>query len=254
MSEPRFVTLQRAFTRHLRDPANAPAPPLPEARLAVYRNAVFLNIERFMRDNFPRVAEAFEPDAWTALVRDYLIRHRSETPLFVELLQEFLHYLAHERDGAEDPPWLFEVAHFDWLENAIASDERSPPPRQAPPFDLLDTPLLLNPVHEIVQYRFPVLAIGPDFRPQEPPAQPTQLLVFRDLDEDFAVLDMNSIAIRLFEGVREGRPARVVMMDIAAALGHPDPAQVLAGGLALLERWAARGLVLGHAREANPMA
>ena len=254
MSEPHFISLQRAFTRHLRDPANVPAPPLPEPRLAVYRNAVFLNIERFMRDNFPRVAAAFEPEAWTALVRDYLIRHRSDTPLFVELLQEFLHYLAHEREGAEDPPWLLEVAHFDWLENAIAADERVVPPRQAGPIELLDTPLQLNPVHQMVRYRFPVQAIGVDYRPQEAPLQPTLLLAFRDLDEEFAVLDLNAVAVQLFEGVREGRTARLVMMDIAARLGHPDPDQVLAGGLALLERWAARGLVLGHAREANPMA
>ena len=254
MSEPPFIALQRTFARHLRNPDRYPAPPLPEARLAVYRSAVFMNVERFMRDNFPRVAEALAPDAWTALVRDYLARHRSDTPLFVELLQEFLDYLAHEREAGDDPPWLFEVAHFDWLENAIATDERVVPPRQTGTFDLLDPPLRLNPVHELVQYRFPVHAIGAEYRPQEPPPQPTWLLAFRDEDEDFGVLDLNAVAVQLFEGIRAGRTAREVLEDIASALGHPDPGQVLGGGRALLERWAARGLVLGHASEANPMA
>ena len=254
MSSPGFIELQRAFSRHLRDPDREPAPPLPEQRLAVYRNAVFLNTERFMRDNFPRVAGAFEPDAWNALVRDYLIRHRSETPLFVELLQEFLNYLLHEREAAGDPPWLYEVAHFDWLENAIAADERVAPPTPAGPIDLLDAPLLLNPVHEVVQYRFPVQAIGPTYRPLEPPPQPTLLLVFRDVDEDFAVLDLNAVAVKLFEGVRAGQPARAVLSELAVALEHPNPAQVLEGGRTLLERWVLRGLVLGNASKANPMA
>ena len=254
MSEPGFIKLQRAFARHLRDPAHVPAPALPESRLAVYRHAVYANIERFMRDNFPRVAEAFTPEAWGQLVRDYLVRHRSDTPLFVELLQEFLDYLANERDATADPPWLLELAHFDWLENAIVSDERVAPPRQTGPFDLLDSPLLMNPVHEIVHYRFPVHAINAGFRPQEAPAQPTQLLVFRDLDEDFAALDLNAVAVQLFEGVRDGHAARAVLAGIASLLEHPDPARVLAGGLTLLERWTARGLVLGNASKANPMA
>ena len=254
MSEPGFIALQRAFARHLRDPDRMPAPPLPESRLAVYRHAVYANIERFMRDNFPRVAEAFTPEGWGQLVRDYLVRHRSDTPLFVELLQEFLDYLANERDGSGDPTWLQELAHFDWLENAIVSDERVAPPRQIEPWDLLDSPLVVNPVHEIVQYRFPVHAISESYRPHEAPPQPTLLLVFRDLDGDFAVLDLNAVAVRLFEGIRDGQTARAVLSDIAGSLEHPNPAQVLAGGLALLERWAARGLVLGNASKAIPMA
>ena len=254
MNEPRFITLQRAFTQHLRDPDRVAAPPLPERGLAVYRNAIFLNIERFMRDNFPRVADAFPPDQWAALVRDYLIRHRADTPVFVELLGEFLHYLAHERQQAGDPPWLYEVAHFDWLENALASDERVSPAASDDGVDLLDTPLQVNPVHEVVSYRFPVHAIDANYRPDAPPAQPTLLVAFRDAEDDFAVLDMNPVAIALFEGVRDGEPARAVLARIADGLNHPDPAKVLAGGVALLERWLARGLLLGNAAGPDAVA
>ena len=245
MPEPDFIQLQRAFTRHLRDPARVPAPALPEAGLEIYRHAVFFNIEGFMRDNFPRVAEVLEPAVWTALIRDYLVRHQSYTPLFVELLDEFLAYLRHERAVPEDPPWLFELAHFDWLENALASDQRVVERVSAePPADLLAQPLRLNPVHRIERYEYPVQAIGPAFLPAERPPRPTRLLAFRDLAGEFAVLDLNDVTIELFEGVAGGCPAGPVLAHIAARLGHPEPAKVEAGGAEILQRWWALGLVL----------
>ena len=248
--EPEFIRRQRAFTRHLRDPANVPAPPgLAGPRLAVYSNAIYLNIERFMRDNFPRVREVFDDEAWQALVRDYLIRHRSDTPLFVELLDEFLAYLEHERAVADDPPYLSELAHFDWLENAVAIDPaRLDDIAVSEAGDLLQTPLVINPVHRLVSYRYPVHA-GSAVLAAAPPARPTRLLAFRDRPGNFGVLDLNDVAVRLFSALSApGAPvALVVLTELADSLGHPDPAVVTKGGLQLLERWQARDVILGFA-------
>jgi uncharacterized protein len=250
-NEPDFIRRQRAFTRHLRDPANAPPPPdLPPARLAVYSNAVYLNIERFMRDNFPRVRELFDDAGWQALVRDYLIRHRSQTPLFVELLDEFLAYLEHEREVADDPPFLLELAHFDWLENAVAIDEtRLDDIPVVADGDLLHSRLVLNPVHQLVTYRYPVHAIDSAFRPGTAPPRPTRLLAFRDRAGNFGVLDLNDVAARLFSELSAAAVpvASEVLDTLARELQHPDPAVVRQGGLQLLERWRARDVILGFA-------
>ncbi|MGE3771726.1 MAG: DUF2063 domain-containing protein [Gammaproteobacteria bacterium] len=247
--EPEFVRLQHAFTRHLRDPARFPPPPgLPPHRLEVYSNAVYVNVERFMRDNFPRVRELYEEDDWHALVRDYLVRHRSDTPLFAELLDEFLAYLDVEREVASDPPYLYELAHFDWLENAVAIDETSLDAIAClADGDLLHDRLVINPVHRLVRYAWPVHAIGPAFRPAAAPARPTWLLAFRDRAGNFGVLDLNEVAVRLFEGIAApGAPsAAAILRDLATELAHPDPATVVRGGLQLLERWRAREVILG---------
>lgn len=249
--EPAFIRLQHAFTRHLRDPARVPPPPgLPSARLAVYSNAVYLNIESFMRNNFPRVREAFSEADWHALVRDYLVRHRSDTPLFAELLDEFLAYLEDERAVDTDPPWLRELAHFDWLENAVAIAEvrlDDIPVRAAG--DLLHDRLVINPVHRLVRYVWPVHAMGPTQLPSEPPARQTQLLAFRDRDGSFGVLDLNDVAVHLFEALAAPAApcAAAVLRAIAESLGHPDPGVVERGGLQLLERWQAREVILGFA-------
>lgn len=247
--EPAFIRRQHEFTRHLRNPEHEPAPAgLPPQRLAVYRNAVYLNIERFMRDNFPRVREVFDDAGWHALVRDYLVRHRSDTTLFAELLDEFLAYLDDEREEASDPPYLRELAHFDWLENAVAiADTRLDGIAAEPDGDLLQDRLVINPVHRLVRYAWPVHAIGPDFRPDSPPARATWLLAFRDRAGSFGVLDLNDIAVRLFSAVSgpEAPAAAEVLAALARELAHPDPDVVVRGGLQLLERWRAREVILG---------
>lgn len=249
--EPEFVRLQHAFTRHLRDPARVPPPPgLPRRRLEIYSNAVYVNLERFMRDNFPRVRELYDEDGWHALIRDYLVRHRSDTSLFTELLDEFLAYLDTERELASDPPYLRELAHFDWLENAIAIDETALDAIACrADGDLLHDRLVVNPVHRLLRYAWPVHAIGPAFRPPAPPARPTWLLAFRDRAGDFGVLDLNEVAVRLFERIAapEAPAAAAILGDLAAELAHPEPAAVTRGGLALLERWRAREVILGFA-------
>lgn len=250
---PDFIRRQHEFTRHLRDPARVAAPAgLPAARLAVYSNAVYLNIERFMRDNFPRVREALDEDAWHALVRDYLVRHRSDTPLFAELPDEFLAYLEGERKASDDPPYLRELAHFDWLENAVAISELRlddiPVRREG---DLLEDRVVINPVHRLVSYVWPVHAIGPALRPATPPARATQLLAFRDRAGNFGVLDLNDVAVRLFRALNAAAAptAARVLATLAIELQHPDPRVVVQGGLQLLERWQAREVILGFAPE-----
>ena len=173
--EPHFARLQRAFARHLRDPEHAPAPAGLEARrLALYRDAVYANSERFLADNFPRVRAVTNDEAWHAMVRDYLVRHVSWTAAFVELPREFLAYLAHARDDDEDPPYLGELAHFDWLETLVGADRADPAAlsceRDA---DLLAGTPVLNPTLRLVTYVYPVHAITADFRPDAPPATAT---------------------------------------------------------------------------------
>ena len=77
--------------------------------------------------------------AWHALVHDFYRDHRCSTPLFPELPREFIQYLQARDAGAGDPPWLLELAHYEWVELALdlseASDQDTP---HLPDGDLLD--------------------------------------------------------------------------------------------------------------------
>lgn len=248
-TEPTFIRVQREFTRYLRDPEHAPLPAgVPEAGAAVYRNAVFANIDRFMTDNFPRVRAVMDDTRWAAMVRDYFLRHRSDTPLFVELPGEFLAYLEHERNDTADPPYLYELAHFDSLENVIGADERLLDfAGIAADGDLMRGELAINPIHQLVTYAYPVHVIDAAFRPDAAPGRPTQLLAFRDREYRYGILDLNPLSARLFLALRDagGRSAETILREIAHDIGHADPAVVLQGGLEIIARMRARDLILG---------
>jgi len=249
MNEPAFIRAQRAFARHLRDPNRVPAPTnLVEERIAVYRAAVYHNIERFMADNFPRVQEVLPAAHWASLVRDYLVRHSATTPVFARLPTEFLVFLEHERQAPADPPYLYELAHFDWLENFVATDEREIPTAEAnPQGDLLYGTIVVNPVHTVQTYRFPVHVYNADFHPDVPPPQASHLVAFREPGDQYGVLDLNAVSYELFLSVRDdsAHTAHEILTGMAARFRSGSVAAVIHGGLDILTRMLRRGLILG---------
>ena len=175
MSEPRFFSVQRAFTQYLRDPDHVTPPAdLAGERLAVYSHAVIKNAETFIGENFPRVKSLFPEAAWTSMVRDYFRRHASTTPLFVELPGEFLRYLDELRDEPDDPPFLYELAHFEFLETEVSADEqRIDETGVDPAGDVITGVPLVNPTLRLVRYTYPVHRIDVSSRPDGEPGPPT---------------------------------------------------------------------------------
>ncbi len=252
MSEPEFIRLQRAFAAHLRDPLHAPPPGLhEERRLNIYRHAIYANVERFMRDNFPRIFAITPTARWESLVRDYLIRHVAGATAFVDVPAEFLDYLNETRAEISDPPFLAELAHFDWLETLVGADQRSITlDNIATDADLLAGIPIPNPLLRLLTYRYPVHAINSEYLPAAPPETPTRIAAFRDIDHRYGFLDLNGPTARLLELVVEQRGLRGVDLIalIADELGHADVSALNAAGGTILARMRARGAILGTAR------
>ena len=185
------------------------------------------------------------------MVRDYLVRHVSWTAAFVELPREFLAYLARERDDDEDPPYLGELAHFDWLETLVGADRADPAAvaceRDA---DLLAGTPVLNPTLRLATYTYPVHAITADFRPAAPPAIATHIAAFRDCAQCYAFLDLSPAAARLLECLQAApdRNGRSVLESLAAEFGQAELAGFVAAGSTILARMRARGAILGCAQ------
>ncbi|MGE0484672.1 MAG: DUF2063 domain-containing protein [Gammaproteobacteria bacterium] len=250
-SEPEHVRLQRAFALHLRNPETAPAPGThEERRLAIYRHAVYANIAGLMQDNYPRIRALMDAAAWTALIRDYIVRHVARANVFVEVPAEFLAYLEHERTVVDDPPFLHELAHFDWLETLVGADTRELDfVGVDPDGDLLEGIPVANPTLRMATYRFPVHAINPEYRPTEPPSQPTHIAAFRDRDDFYGFLDINEATRRLLERVVAGNGLRgfEIVERLARELEYSDVAGFVTAGGTILERMRIRGVLLGVA-------
>lgn len=245
-----FQATQYAFAAHLRDPDHHQAPAEVEDRRAgIYRELIFNNVESLLAGYFPVLHRLLPEDHWKGLVRDFFIRHRARTPLFTELARELLDFLHRERvTNPEDPPFLLELAHYEWVELALMISEKEPDLTGLDKNgDLLAGVPVLSPLAWPLSYRFPVHRIGPGNQPQEPPPEPTHLVVYRNREERVEFLETNRVTQRLLQLLGEGpdRSGRARLEQIAAELHHPTPEQVITFGAGLLEDLHDRGIVLG---------
>ena len=232
---------QRQFANHLRNPQEHAAPPGVEGRrLRVYRQLFFNNISQLLASTFPVIRNILDEVAWQALVRDFYSTHRCETPLFPFIAGEFADYLFHERAGADDWPFLGELAQYEWSELALRhadeEEEVSPPVGDKPCVSPLCWPML---------FRFPVHRIGAGYLPQEAPTAPTCLLLCRVGDE-VRFIESSPGTLRLLQLLQDdGLPdLAAVSGRLAGEMGHPDSvalAQELQGVLADL---AVKGVLL----------
>lgn len=249
MSESRgFAELQARFTAHLRDPQGATPPAGVEPRrVAVYARLLFNNIDALLSKCFPVLRAITSEADWQALVRDFLAEHRSRTPLFPRIPQEFAHYLANARGGRDDPPYLAELAEYEWLELEVGQDPRElPEERGARAPDALDVVPVLNPLARLRAYRYTVHTIAPGHLPGSPGTQPSWLVVFRRRDDKVVFVQLNAVSARLVELIarNDGATGRELLATIAGELAHPRLDRLLEAGRAMLEDLRARELLL----------
>lgn len=250
-----FRDIQFAFAAHLRDPlANPPPAGIEERRLVIYRELFFNNVVNFLSNFFPVLRGLYSDDDWQAMARDFYARHRAHTPYFLEIAEEFLHYLAEERTPQPcDPPFAQELAHYEWLELVLdVATEEIPVEGFDPVGDLLDGVPLLTPVAVLASYRWPVHQISANRMlaervPTAPLATPVFFVVYRDRADAVRFLEVNATTARLFSLLRE-QPmlsGRDVALCVARELGHPDPSVVVSGAADLLQMLRERDIVLG---------
>ncbi len=195
--------------------------------MAIYTELFFNNIDDQLSGNFPVLRQITSDERWYAMVRDFMVRHRSETPLFTEVGQEFLDYLQDEREARPDDwPFMLELAHYEYVELAVSiSTADEVPERFDPNGDLLHGQPVVGPTAWNLIYQWPVHTIGPEYLPDEPPDEPTHLVVYRDRLDDVHFLQINAVTQRLLQLLKENpqHTGLDVLKTIAEELAHPDP-------------------------------
>ncbi len=250
MSDAAFKKYQYEFTAHLRDPERNPAPQgLEDRRMGIYRELLYNNVEGFIANGFPVLRSIYSDDNWHKMVRDFFARHKSTTPYFLEISQEFLDYLQSERETqAEDPQGLLELAHYEWVELALmVSDETIDLDMVDPNGDLLQEHPVLSPVAWPLAYQYPVHKMGPDYLPDEAPQQPTYLVVYRNRMDEVKFLEINPVTARLINLLNDNPEisGELALEQIVHEMNHPKRDIVLAGGLSALQELQSLGIVLG---------
>ncbi|MFW5451414.1 MAG: DUF2063 domain-containing protein [Methylophagaceae bacterium] len=241
-----FIDTQYQFSRYLRDPDNNPAPDnIEQRRMTIYRELFYNNIEGFIATGFPVLRQLLADEVWHSMIRDFMIKHRSKTPLFHEVSREFLAYLDNERDSINDPAFMKELAHYEWVELALSVLDADVVPVQ---FDVEENYLALelktSPLAWSLAYHYPVHQIGPDFQPQQASDNLVYLLVYRNQDDSVTFMELNPGSARLLDLLNEGLSGQVAAEQIIQELQHTNPQVVVDGAKALIDDWLQRGVLI----------
>ena len=237
-----------SLAAYIRDPAGATPPAgLEPRRLRVYRDLFLGNMRALLAGNFPVARQMLDEGRWDLLVDDFYREHASRTPLFPEVGQEFLAYLA-QRNQPTDPPWLHELAHYEWLELALQiSPATCDGIAHDPDGDLLAGAPVVSPLAWPVACAWPVHRLGPEFQPEAAPAAPTLLLLRREADGEVSFHELGALSFRLLQCI-EALPTcsgRQHLLALAREADTDDVAAFVAEGAAMLAQWHRDGTVLG---------
>jgi uncharacterized protein len=246
----RTHALQYRFTAHIRDPENQPAPEgIEDRRMAIYRELVYANMESFIAANFPVIRTLYDGAAWSVFTHEFFREHRCHTPLFPEFAREFLRWLELRQEQQRgDPPWLLELAHYEWAELALSLDQAEigdvPHDRAGDP--LLGVPVV-SPLACVLGYHYPVHLIGPGFRPGPAPAEPTWILLVRDREDNVRFHEINALSAMLIERLRENSEltGSQCIEALLAERDAQDAAALRPAGLALLRELQSFEAILG---------
>lgn len=245
---PGTLAAQQALGEWIRDPDSARPPAGVEPRrLRVYADLFLRNVSGLLASTFPVMQAVLGDDGWQGLMRDFLREHPSRTPVFAELPRELLRYLdARAERGIDDPPWLRELAHYEWIELALqVSEARASDVAHDPAGNLRDESPVISPLAWPMAYDWPVHRIAPGALPSSP--QSTLLLLFRDADGRVRFNELGPLAFHLLHRLGDGTPpgGEALLRALAEQAGAADVDAFVEAGLDLLERYRRDGIILG---------
>ena len=242
--------IQRAFAAHIREPSVHPAPAdIEDRRMKIYRELFYKNIEGFISSAFPVLRKLYNDTDWHQMVRDFIHRHQSQTPYFLEISEEFLTYLKDERETQPcDPVFALQLASYEWAELALFVEEQNTPDDAvAANHSLVDHIPVLSPLAWSMVFDYPVHQVSEGFKPQQPSEQPVCLVVYRNRQDKVAFLEANPVTARFLE-LCEGnsdRLGRDLLQQIADELQHPDPSMVIKAGAEILAQLRQLDIIYG---------
>jgi hypothetical protein len=242
-----FQQIQHGFAEHIRSSGEAPAPAdVPAERMAVYRELFFSNVSGFLAEGFPVLRQVMSDAHWQAMARDFYARHSCQTPLFTCIGEEFLAYLRDERgEVAGDPPFLAELAHYEWVELALTLSDEPALPTLPAGIELSQQQVRLSPLAWPLQYRFPVHRVGADDLPTVTEPEPVQLLVYRDRKQQVVFLEIDLLTHTLLSALQSVGEAQVgeLLQALAEMTAGEQSEDFTARGIEVVAMLSARGVI-----------
>ena len=244
-----FQRYQIAFTAHIRNPsANLKPAKVNNARMGIYREIVFNNLFGAVSACFPVGKSILGARAWHKLVRTFFADHQATTPIFREIPQQFLHFI---NTRVDLPIYFQSLAHYEWVELAVASQQITPV-KLSNQIDLLNEKPILAPAHMLLSYDYAVQSISKRYLPKS--AEQTYLLVFRNAENQVKFIELNAMTFQLLSLIQNNPlTGKQALRRLAEDMNYQDKNAIIAFGTEILadlaKQQAIVGSVLSHEGE-----
>ncbi|GAA0792541.1 DNA-binding domain-containing protein [Marinobacterium sediminicola] len=257
--EPDFIRCQRRFAEQIRNPELSLPEGIEARRMQVYVELFFNNIAGFLEGAFPVYRSLCDDPFWQAEIRRFMQEYGSKSPLFRDLALAYRDYVENtRRPQPEDPPFLQELLHYEWVELALDIAEEDPfmdwPPATINPDQLLREHPVVSPLAWSFGYQWPVHRINSSFCPDQPAEQPSWLLVYRNREDKVKFIELNALSARLLWLLNETPDlsgARALEL-IADELPQIPRETIIQGGLDLMQQFMRDDILLGTHPAGNP--
>jgi hypothetical protein len=198
----------------------------------------------FISSAFPVLKELIDDDQWQQLVRDFFITLQCDTPLFLEISEEFLSYLEHA-DFDFLAKFAYQLAHWEWMELYADVAETHDVSEVLTSVELTDA-LTTNDCTWNVAYDFCVHKISPDNIPELTceNRESTFLLVHRDHDLSVGFIEINPLSMLLFTQLKSNEEHSLEQIfNGIAQQQNIDRDSINKGGLEIIRQWGLLGLL-----------
>ena len=236
-----FQRYQLAFAAHIRDPsANKKPTHVQDTRMAIYREIVFNNIFSSVSACFPVCKGILGARAWRKLVRAFFANHQATTPIFRDIPLQFLQYI----DKKIDLPIYFQsLAHYEWVELAVAS-LKTDPIKLSKTTDLLNKKPIFAPAHMLLSYDYAVQSISKRHLPQG--SEQTFLFVFRNHENKVNFIELNPITFHLLNLIKTNQlTGKQAFTMLSEEIEHSDVDAIITFGAEILADLANQQAIIG---------
>jgi uncharacterized protein len=224
-----FQQTQLEFIRHIKEPTlNGFEHGIEDRRLQIYRDLFFNNILGFLSSGFPVLESLYSDEQWRTLARSFFANHECRSPYFVDISKEFVEYLSNDYQLTEsDPPFMLELAHYEWVELAASIKKQSQPLRYWDGEEDYGN-VALSELATLLSYHYPVHQISYDYLPEKL-SEAQYMVVYRDRQDKVTFTLLNAATAYLLN-VLEQQPQDLTQLSaiLSEAMPQLAPDQVAA--------------------------
>ncbi|WP_440683149.1 HvfC family RiPP maturation protein [Cysteiniphilum halobium] len=231
------IEIMSDFTCNLRQQdASRDIPNISQEQMAIYQSLIYNNINNTLKRTFPVSVSILSKAQWRTLTLGFLADYGSESPYFYDLPKQFVNYLNTLK--VLPLPFLYELMHYEWIELDVElSIDRE---RQ----NLSDNYITNNSTRVLV-YRYPVHQISKDFIPEQPPVNPTFLVVYRNSAFKVLFMEVNLLSAHLLELlITEPQSIDQAITTAAHNLSLPVSEDLLQSGRALCQSYIEKNILI----------